>query len=208
MRLAGTAIKKLTPGASLLKITMPAGLGVKRSSSFPKSLDQPKKRKKPVFEKSHVEIDRESTLPDGVTVDGIEELKNTSSIIADTSFAKGLTVRMLAYALSRDIDYHDEDLVNHLVESFEQNDYSVPILIREIVKANNFGEDVETMAVKSWHLQRRAFLRGAGVSLALPFMNAMAVGGEQQALQALPKRAAFIFFPNGVSLPQGKRSAT
>ncbi len=58
------------------------------------------------------------------------------------------------------------------------------------------------MAEKSWHLQRRTFLRGTGVSLALPFMNAMAVGGEQQALKGLPKRAAFIFFPNGVSLPK------
>ncbi|MDE0863127.1 MAG: DUF1552 domain-containing protein [Rubripirellula sp.] len=60
------------------------------------------------------------------------------------------------------------------------------------------------MAVKSWHLQRRTFLRGAGVSLTLPFMNAMASGGEQQALESLPKRAAFIFFPNGVSLPPEK----
>jgi hypothetical protein len=58
------------------------------------------------------------------------------------------------------------------------------------------------MADKSWHLQRRTLLRGTGVSLALPFMNAMAVGGEQQALKDLPKRAAFIFFPNGVSLPK------
>ena len=58
------------------------------------------------------------------------------------------------------------------------------------------------MAHKSWHLQRRTFLRGAGVSLALPFMNAMAVGAEQEAVKQLPKRAAFIFFPNGVSLPK------
>ena len=35
-------------------------------------------------------------------------------------------------------------------------------------------------------------------------MNAMAVGNEQQALKELPKRAAFIFFPNGVSLPPAK----
>ena len=57
------------------------------------------------------------------------------------------------------------------------------------------------MAVKSWHLSRRTFLRGTGVSLALPLMNAMAVGAEQKTNQELPKRAAFIFFPNGVSLP-------
>ena len=60
------------------------------------------------------------------------------------------------------------------------------------------------MATKSWHLSRRTFLRGAGLSLGLPFMNAMAVGGEEKALKALPKRAAFMFFPNGVSLPPEK----
>lgn len=37
-------------------------------------------------------------------------------------------------------------------------------------------------------------------------MNAMAVGGEEKALKALPKRAAFIFFPNGVSLPPERDS--
>lgn len=57
------------------------------------------------------------------------------------------------------------------------------------------------MASKSWHLSRRSLLRGAGVSLGLPFLNAMAIGKETKALKALPKRAAFIFFPNGVSLP-------
>jgi hypothetical protein len=60
------------------------------------------------------------------------------------------------------------------------------------------------MAAKSWHIPRRTFIRGAGVALGLPFMNAMAVGSEKKALEALPKRAAFIFFPNGVSLPPVK----
>ena len=55
--------------------------------------------------------------------------------------------------------------------------------------------------MKSWHLPRRSFLRGTGLSLGLPFLNAMAVGKEAKALKELPKRAAFIFFPNGVSLP-------
>ena len=60
------------------------------------------------------------------------------------------------------------------------------------------------MAMKSWHIPRKTFLRGTGISLALPFLNAMAVGHEEQALKSLPKRAAFIFFPNGVSLPAEK----
>jgi len=60
------------------------------------------------------------------------------------------------------------------------------------------------MASKSWHFGRRTFLRGAGVTLGLPFLNAMAGASEAKALAALPKRAAFIFFPNGVSLPTEK----
>ena len=55
--------------------------------------------------------------------------------------------------------------------------------------------------MKSWHLPRRTLLRGASLSLGLPFLNAMAAGKEDKALKQLPKRAAFIFFPNGVSLP-------
>jgi len=60
------------------------------------------------------------------------------------------------------------------------------------------------MASKSWHFERRTFLRGAGITLGLPFLNAMAGASESKALAALPKRAAFIFFPNGVSLPTEK----
>ena len=103
-----------------------------------KAADQPKKRKKPVFEKNYVAIDRESTLPDEVTIDGIGELKEHLVNHRKHEFLRGLTERLVAYALSRDIDYHDEDLVNHLVDRFEKNNYSVPILIREIVQSEQF----------------------------------------------------------------------
>jgi len=103
-----------------------------------KAANQPKKKKKPVFEKSFVTISREATLPDGVTIDGIENLKDYLVSQRKRDFTKGLTERILAYALSRDIDYHDEDLVNLLVDRFEQNNYSVPTLIREIVQSEPF----------------------------------------------------------------------
>lgn len=61
------------------------------------------------------------------------------------------------------------------------------------------------MKKKSWHLDRRTFLRGVGgISLGLPFLNCMMAHGEEKALKELPRRAAFIFFPNGVSLPGEK----
>lgn len=64
------------------------------------------------------------------------------------------------------------------------------------------------MAQKSWHFDRRTFLRGSGgLALSLPFLNAM--GAEKATSQATrPKRVAFISFPNGVSLPSVKNQKT
>ena len=50
----------------------------------------------------------------------------------------------------------------------------------------------------SWHLDRRTFLRGAGLSLALPWLEAMTRANEPA---ARPKRFAAFFFGNGVALP-------
>lgn len=107
--------------------------------------DPPKKkrRKKPVFEKSYVAIERESTLPDGATIDGAGKLKEYLITHRKRDFAKGLVERILAYALSRDIDLRDEDLVNHLVDRFEQSHYSVPTLIREIVQSGPFLQNTD-----------------------------------------------------------------
>lgn len=53
---------------------------------------------------------------------------------------------------------------------------------------------------KSWHLDRREFLRGMGVSLALPFLSAMDVRAVTTAA-AGPRRFATVYFPYGVSMP-------
>ena len=56
------------------------------------------------------------------------------------------------------------------------------------------------MSSKSWHLDRRSFLHGVGVSCALPYLEAMEL--NVKALDAKePKRACFVYFPNGCSLP-------
>lgn len=96
------------------------------------------KKRRPAFEKSYVPIDRQSTLPDGASIDGIDKLKDYLVTHRKRDFAKGLTKRLLANALSRDLDFRDEDLVNRLLESFEKSNYSVPALIREIVGSEKF----------------------------------------------------------------------
>lgn len=57
------------------------------------------------------------------------------------------------------------------------------------------------MARPSWHLDRRTFLRGAGLTLALPWLEAMAKAAP--ATEA-PKRFCAFFFGNGVALPPEK----
>src|SRR5262245_50574609 len=54
------------------------------------------------------------------------------------------------------------------------------------------------MARPSWHLDRRTFLRGAGLSLALPWLEAMA---NANPLSERPKRFCAFFFGNGVAIP-------
>lgn len=61
------------------------------------------------------------------------------------------------------------------------------------------------MARKSWQLNRRTFLKGAGVSLALPWMECMATTGAASGATAaatLPKRMCAVYIPFGVSLPK------
>ncbi|MFY0686673.1 MAG: DUF1552 domain-containing protein [Cyclobacteriaceae bacterium] len=56
------------------------------------------------------------------------------------------------------------------------------------------------MGKKSWHLNRRIFLRGLGVTAMLPYLEAMgrplAKFEEQR-----PKRLCYVYFPNGVGIP-------
>lgn len=58
---------------------------------------------------------------------------------------------------------------------------------------------------KPFKLDRRSFLRGAGVSACLPWMECMAASsGSSQSVGVRskpPKRMAYVYVPNGVSLP-------
>ncbi len=55
------------------------------------------------------------------------------------------------------------------------------------------------MGVKALRLDRRTFLRGAGVACALPYLEAM--GGSAPSASGPPRRMCCVYFPNGVSLP-------
>lgn len=52
----------------------------------------------------------------------------------------------------------------------------------------------------SWHLDRRTFLRGAGLALGLPWLEAMTQAASEPVQP--PKRFCAFFFGNGVALPE------
>ena len=58
---------------------------------------------------------------------------------------------------------------------------------------------------RSWHISRRTFLRGAGVSICLPLLEAM-TRRDSVANEAIknhsPARAVFVYVPNGVNIQQ------
>ena len=51
---------------------------------------------------------------------------------------------------------------------------------------------------KKWHISRRRMLKGLGACIALPLLDAMALGGLSSANSKSPVRTAFLFMPNGV----------
>ena len=57
------------------------------------------------------------------------------------------------------------------------------------------------MTMKSWHLDRRTFLMGTGVSLGLPWLECMADGGPKPPGDK-PRRFCAMYFGFGVSLPK------
>src|SRR5262245_50200636 len=52
--------------------------------------------------------------------------------------------------------------------------------------------------MKSWRLNRRTFLRGVGVSIALPWLEAMSWADNPV---TPPRRMGFVYFPFGVPTP-------
>ena len=59
------------------------------------------------------------------------------------------------------------------------------------------------MATKSWHLNRRTFLRGTGVSLGLPWLECMSGSSHASAIEkSRAKRLCAFYFGFGVSLPK------
>jgi hypothetical protein len=82
-------------------------------------------------------IDSSGTLPDGKSFNGPAELK--SILKADRgAFARGLTEKLLTYALGRGLERYDKRTVDEITTKLAANDYRISVLILEIVKSMPF----------------------------------------------------------------------
>ena len=57
------------------------------------------------------------------------------------------------------------------------------------------------MSNRSWHLNRRSFLHGVGVTLTLPYLEAMGTTIQQNENHTSRKRLCCLYFPNGCGIP-------
>ena len=89
-------------------------------------------------QKGDVIFDATSTLPGGSTVKGMEELQKYLVNNRTSELAQALTRRMAGYALGRQLEFSDEELVTSLARQFEEADCRISSLIEGIVLSPAF----------------------------------------------------------------------
>ena len=78
------------------------------------------------------------TLPDGQELKGAASLKQYLVNHRHEDFSRALVTRLSIYALGRDLQLSDEDLVDDLTNDFIRQDYRILELIQAIVSSNAF----------------------------------------------------------------------
>ena len=82
-------------------------------------------------------VDAVGNMPNGVTVDGLPGLRSML-LEKPERFVNTLTQRLLAYALGRQLDYHDHPSVREIVRKAVAEDYRWSSIIRGVVESPTF----------------------------------------------------------------------
>ena len=128
--------------ANCHKILDPIGFGLENFDAIGRWRDQ---------DDSGGAIDAEGELPDGLHFSSPKELK---LIIAARKgeLTRNLTEKLLAYALCRQLEGHDEIVVDQLMEIIARDDYRMQTLISEIVTSYPFTQRrIQQPAASSSH---------------------------------------------------------
>ena len=85
-----------------------------------------------------VSVDSTSVLPDGQTIQGMVGLKEYLIKNRSGKLANAIVRRMLGYALGRQLEFSDNQMVNDLTGRFEKNELKPSGLIEDIVLSRSF----------------------------------------------------------------------
>ena len=78
------------------------------------------------------------TLMDGTELDGVVSLKKYLVENRSEDFARALVSRLTVYALGRNLELSDEDLIDDLTNRFERNNHLIMALIQDLVASDAF----------------------------------------------------------------------
>jgi len=82
-------------------------------------------------------VDAAGVLPDGTAFQGIRDFKKL--LLRDPDgLARGLTSKLLAYALGRGVGFSDRDDVARIVAAAKANRYGFRSLLHEIIQSETF----------------------------------------------------------------------
>ena len=102
------------------------------------SKENVKGKKKAVVNKTYLPVETVATVPGKDKLNGMAELKDFLIKNKQQGFAEGITEKLLSYALSRDVDFYDKDLVDELNTKFMNTGFSAQALIKGIVTSKEF----------------------------------------------------------------------
>ena len=159
-------------------------------------------------------IDASGQLADGTPVDGVVTLRR--AILERPELVVGtMTEKLLTYALGRGVEARDMPAVRAIVREAAKRDYRLSAIChgggaracRSRCGAKpgaRPSDDEDPCSSRKKSLPRRTFLRGMGVAVSLPLVDAMVPALTPWArAQARPRtRFGAIYVPNGAIMEQ------
>lgn len=85
-------------------------------------------------------VDALSILPDGTEVNGMTDIKQYLLKDKPDQVVMSLLKHMFAYALGKEVSFHDESELNALLEQVKQQDYQMQAVISAIVHSPSFNQ--------------------------------------------------------------------
>ena len=85
-------------------------------------------------------IDAASVLPDGSEVNGMEQFKEYLFNNKQEKVVNSLTKHLFAYALGKEVSFHDDAEIQNILEQAKEDDYNMQSLLIAIIKSPSFNQ--------------------------------------------------------------------